>query len=137
RELMHDGHGLGSLYSAEWRKATGILNGIDTEVWNPKTDPMIEVNLRGKQIDAFKKKNKEAYCEAVGIHSEYPLYVYIGRFAYEKGADLLPSIVGEFLHQYADVAFVFLGSGDVQTEDHVRRLERYYGDRVRAHIMYS
>lgn len=136
-ELMHDGHGLGSLYGTEWSKAVGILNGIDTEVWNPKTDPMIEVKMRGKQIDTFKKKNKEAYCEAAGINPEYPLYVFIGRFAYEKGADLLPSFAGDFLHQYPDVSFVFLGSGDGQTENHVRRLEHYYRDRVRAHIMYS
>jgi starch synthase len=136
-ELMQEGHGLGTLFSTEWSKAVGILNGIDTEVWDPKKDPMIEVRLRGKQIDVFKAKNKTAYCEAVGIESEYPMFVFIGRFAYEKGADLLPSFAGEFLNQYHDVSFVFLGNGDAQTENHLRMLENYYGDRVRAHIMYS
>ena len=136
-ELMQDGHGLSSLYGAEWIKAVGILNGIDDDVWDPATDQMIEFNLKKKNIDAFKNKNKEAYCKAVGINAEYPLYVFIGRFAYEKGADLLPSVAGEFLHKYRDVGFVFLGSGDPQTENHLRALEHYYGDRVRSHIMYS
>jgi starch synthase len=136
-ELMQDGHGLGELFGREWSKAAGILNGIDTEVWDPKKDPMLEVRLRGKQIDVFKQKNKVAYCEAAGIEPSYPMFVFIGRFAYEKGADLLPSFAGEFLHQYPDVSFVFLGNGDAQTESHLRTLESYYGDRVRAHIMYS
>ncbi len=136
-ELMRDGHGLGWLYSSEWGKSTGILNGIDTDIWDPKADPFIEVHLRGKSIDAFKKKNKEAYCNAAGIAPDNPLYVFIGRFAYEKGADVLPSIAGEFLYRFSDVSFVFLGSGDPQTEGHLSALEHYYNDRVRAHIMYS
>lgn len=136
-EMMQEGHGLSSLYATEWAKAAGILNGIDNDVWDPSNDPMIEHHLKKKNIDAFKKKNKEAYCNAVGINPDFPLYVFIGRFAYEKGADLLPSIAGEFLHKYADVAFVFLGNGDSQTENHLRALEHYYSDRVRSHIMYS
>jgi starch synthase len=98
---------------------------------------MIDFHLKKKNIDAFKKKNKEAYCSAVGIEVDYPLYVFIGRFAYEKGADLLPTVAGEFLHKFNDVGFVFLGSGDPQTESHLRALENYYRDRVRSHIMYS
>ncbi len=136
-ELMQDGHGLSSLYATEWSKAVGILNGIDDDVWDPTNDPMIEFHLKKKSIDTFKQKNKEAYCNAVGINAEFPMYVFIGRFAYEKGADLLPSIAGEFLHKYPDVTFVFLGSGDAQTESHLRALEHYYGDRVRSHILYS
>lgn len=136
-ELMQDGHGLTSLYGTEWAKASGILNGIDDEVWDPATDPMIPAHLKKKGIDTFKKKNKAAYCAAAGINGDYPLYVFIGRFAYEKGADLLPTIAGDFLHRYRDVSFVFLGSGDAQTENHLRALEHYYQDRVRSHIMYS
>ncbi len=136
-ELMQNGHGLSSLYASEWSKAIGILNGIDDEIWDPESDPMLDFHMKRKNINSFKKKNKEAYCTAVDVDPALPLYVFIGRFAYEKGADLLPTLAGEFLYQYPDAAFVFLGSGDPQTEGHLRALEHYYGNRVRTHIMYS
>ena len=62
----------------EGGKASGILNGIDTQVWNPETDPLLENPLQNNDVAAFKAKNKALICETFGLRIDLPLIV---RFA--------------------------------------------------------
>ena len=57
-ELKQSSNGLEHLISHEQHKSIGILNGIDSQVWDPRTDPYIDVHL-GDDMAAFKQANKQ------------------------------------------------------------------------------
>lgn len=117
-ELMNEkGAGLESLYRQESQKAFGIINGIDTEVWNPKTDPYLIENFNTTNFVSKKKINKKELCDRYKLNEGLPLVVFIGRFAAEKGADLLAGIIERIImEQGGDVNFMVLGSGNPEIE---------------------
>ncbi|MCW9706640.1 glycogen synthase [Fodinibius salsisoli] len=111
-ELSRESHGLESLFKAEQEKSRGIINGIDTDVWDPKTDPMIDYPYTRTKMAEGKRKNKKKLCDRFGLDPQYPTISYIGRLAYEKGADLLPDLFRRFLESTQSVNFIVLGTGD-------------------------
>jgi starch synthase len=125
-ELKSD-PGLGSLIKHESVKCSGILNGIDSVLWDPKSDVLLEHHLN-KHISAFKKKNKKAICEHFNFDFSKPLITFIGRFAHEKGAYILPQSIRSFFYLGNDANFFILGSGDQQVSNEVEVLKsEFYG----------
>lgn len=112
KELSYSSHGLEWLFQNEQQKSRGIINGIDTEVWNPETDTMIAHNYSRRKMASGKRKNKQVLCERFGLNPQYPTISYIGRLAREKGADLLPDLFSSYLGSPQSVNFVVLGTGD-------------------------
>ncbi|WP_073064265.1 glycogen synthase [Fodinibius roseus] len=112
KELSYSSHGLEGLFRSEQQKSRGIINGIDTEVWDPETDPMIAHHYNSRKMAGGKRKNKQLLCEKFGLDPQYPTISYIGRLAYEKGADLLPDLFRSFLESPQTVNFIVLGTGD-------------------------
>ena len=135
-ELSEDFDRLTSLIRGVSEKTLGILNGIDTNVWDPKGDPMIIHHLK-KSPKLFKSKNKEALAEQYGFDPSLPLVSFIGRFAYEKGADLLSGAMDQILRFHKDIQFFVLGSGDRKIEEAVSSLQRTYPENVIAVIAYD
>lgn len=128
-ELFHHFRGLESLVSQESGKAYGILNGIDTEVWDPATDSFLDFNFGKKDAAEGKLKNKTVLCEEYGFNPDLPLFSFIGRFAGEKGADLLPEIVWKSIQQtYGALNIMVLGSGDKNIEYQLSELTRSYSN---------
>jgi starch synthase len=126
-ELYVSFHGLESLVRDEFGKAYGIINGIDTEVWNPETDPMLDFNFNSKNAVAQKKKGKEKLCKEYGLKPELPLFAFIGRFATEKGADLIPDIVWRSIKQsYGALNIMVLGSGNSYIENKLKEYDYTY-----------
>lgn len=116
-ELFENFRGLESLVQQERAKAYGIINGIDSEVWDPRTDSFLAFNYSMKEAQEGKFKNKQQLCEEYGLDVHLPLFSFIGRFAGEKGADLLPEIVRESIREtFGAVNIIILGSGDKQIE---------------------
>ncbi len=76
-ELYHSLRGLESLVQQEHHKAHGIVNGIDTEVWNPETDPYVEINFGIDDAIEAKKANKKLLCEEYGLNPDLPLFSFI------------------------------------------------------------
>ncbi|NGP86750.1 glycogen synthase [Fodinibius halophilus] len=113
-ELAHNSSGLEWLFRNEKQKSQGIINGIDTNVWDPQTDPMVAHHFGKENIPSGKQKNKEVLCEEFGLNPAHPTISYIGRLAYEKGADLLPDLFREYLKNSQPVNFIVLGTGDRQ-----------------------
>ena len=111
-ELAHNSNGLEWLFQNETQKSRGIINGIDTEVWNPATDPMIAEHYNKRKMAAGKRTNKQVLCERFGLDSQHPTIAFIGRLVEEKGADLLPDLFRTFLESPQSVNFVVLGTGD-------------------------
>lgn len=58
-ELTQDSNGLESLVAHEWHKACGIINGIDTEVWNPSKDSYLTEHLKKKTSLILKRRIKK------------------------------------------------------------------------------
>lgn len=129
QELFQSFRGLEGLVRYESGKAYGIINGIDTEVWNPATDPYLLHHYDESEAQYGKWKNKEELCLEYGLNPDLPLFSFIGRFAGEKGADLLPEIVERSIHQSGGALNVMiLGSGNTQIEGHLQHLSAVYSN---------
>lgn len=128
-ELYQNFRGLEGLVEQEHRKAHGIINGIDTEVWNPETDEYLHFNYSISNALEGKRKNKLALCEEYGLDPDKPLVAFIGRFAGEKGADLLPDIVWKTADwAQGRVSLMILGSGDSYIEHRLKDLSFWFED---------
>ncbi len=137
-EISYAANGLENLLRFERPKCVGILNGIDTEVWDTATDPMIEANYDVSIAGQGKKANKEFICTQFGLNADNPLFVFIGRFVYEKGADLLPQIFGSALTEHQqNISILVLGSGDTSVERNLESLKAYFPANYNAYIGYN
>jgi len=96
----------------------GILNGIDTDVYNPMTDPNLAVNYR----DSLEKKrrNKLALQRELGLpeNAGVPLIGIVSRLTQQKGFDLIAEALSELLEER--IQLVVLGSGEPGIEDMLR-----------------
>lgn len=135
-ELKFDSNPLRWLYNEYWQKSKGIVNGIDTDVWNPETDENIEVQLSGSW-DVFKFKNKKVVCKSVNLNPDLPLVVFIGRLVNEKGGDLLTQAIGQYVSQNKNFNFYVLGSGASHLEDQLKRLTEMFPGNVANYIGYN
>jgi starch synthase len=90
----------------------GILNGIDTDVWDPKTDQFLVKNYSLRTVKAGKATNKERLQKAVGLPvSDVMLFGFVGRIEpRQKGIDLIMKAVRQLPKQSFQV--VLLGTGN-------------------------
>jgi starch synthase len=138
KELSISSNGLEYLFYLEAAKGVGIINGIDTEVWNPKTDPMIPAKFSIKQITKGKQANKQALCERFGLSPDKPLISFIGRLVFEKGADLLATAMEESFNEHpGGFNFFMLGAGERNTEQELVQLRDFYRDQCNVFIGYN
>ena len=135
-ELQHDFDNLTSLVRFEKYKSSGIINGIDSNVWDPRTDPLIEKHLK-RSARVFKRENKKVLARDFDFSEKRPLVSFIGRFAYEKSADLLAGAFRQYLKYYDNVQFFILGSGDKEIEEAIVRLADDHPGNVKAVIAYN
>ncbi len=133
------GCGLEGFLRKHRRKLVGILNGIDTEQFNPRKDPALECTLE-EEISRFKACNKEAFLKE---STALPLFVYIGRLTQQKGIDLLAALCDTLSN--APLVFAFLGEGERKWEDALTKMAHkapnllYRGgyDEKYARLMYA
>lgn len=137
-EISNNANGLENLLRYERTKSLGILNGIDTEIWNTKTDPMLIHHFSDKDFKKGKNKNKAYLCEQFGLDINKPLFTFIGRLVGEKGADLLPEICSTALYQNpSEINILILGSGDTNVESGLTSLQHFYGGNYNVYIGYN
>ncbi|MEJ7911935.1 MAG: glycogen/starch synthase, partial [Chitinophagaceae bacterium] len=137
-ELKYAANGLENLLAGEWRKSTGILNGIDAEVWDPAKDSFLLKNYDDHQVKEGKRKNKKELCAQFGLDPDKPLISFIGRLVGEKAADILPDAIRSSIYQHHGAAnFLVLGSGDGQVEDKLDGLSKQLKGFVNTYIGYN
>lgn len=145
-ELQVFCHGLEHLLRQESPKTIGILNGIDTEIWDPATDSYLAEHYSIKNYKSGKKKNKEKLCESFNLTPDKPLFSFIGRLVREKGADLLPDLIKESHAKGIDANFIVLGTGEPYLHSIFEHLENeytgYFDSRLEyneglAHLIYA
>ncbi len=114
------GEGLDGVLQARERDLVGILNGIDTEVFNPADDKLIPHNYSSDDLSG-KRKNKESLISELGlkIGPDMPLIGMVTRLTRQKGLDLLLRVFDELMDT-EDVGFVLLGTGDTEYEEFFR-----------------
>ncbi|QQL49743.1 glycogen synthase [Mucilaginibacter ginkgonis] len=138
QELQVNSNGLEYLFWVERAKGQGIINGIDTEVWNPATDSMIAATYTADKPDAGKKKNKEALCKRFNLSTDKPLVSFIGRLVGEKGADMIPEALVRSIEQYAGALnFVILGTGEVDVQEALKAVSERYPENCQVFIGYN
>ena len=137
-EISFEMNGLEDLLRLERPKSIGILNGIDTEIWNPKTDPMLESNYDLKDFKVGKCKNKQALCDQFNLDVSKPLFTFIGRLVDEKGADLLPEICNLALLKHPkEINILILGSGNPELENKLQEIKNFHQGNYNAYIGYN
>ena len=136
-ELQDNFDTLTPLMQDEKHKALGVLNGIDNALWDPSADPMLPFNLK-KSLSYFKSKNREILASNYTFDlKKKALVSFIGRFAYEKGADLLADAIRSFLKTNSSFHFFILGSGDKRIESDILTLVKEYPNNVTSVIAYN
>ena len=123
-------HGLDSILRAREWKLSGILNGIDTDSYNPETDPQIFAPYSADDPSG-KAENKRALQERLNLPSraDVPMIVMVTRLVSHKGLDLVKYILGELLQE--DIQFVLLGSGEWVYENFFREMQDRFPDKMR------
>lgn len=136
-ELHESSLGLEPLFRLEWHKQWGIINGIDAQVWDPRTDAALQHRLEDNDIQGFKRKNKQVLCEWFGLPEDKPMISFIGRMVGEKGSDLLPDAYRNYIHAGGSATFLVLGTGETWTQNEFRIMSHQYHGRVNAVIDYN
>ena len=126
-------------------KLSGILNGIDLDIWNPETDDHLKQNYSiddAKQWVTDKLVNKQDLLDKAGLPSsgltrgKMPLLGFIGRLVEQKGVDLITAILDD-LFTTTDAMMIILGSGHMLYETELLALADKYPTRLHVHIGYS
>ena len=137
-QLKYQSAGLETLFEKEQAKCSGILNGIDTEFWDPSTDPMIQYHYNKETALLGKQKNKEALCAKYNLDINKPLIVFIGRLVGEKAADVLPGAIQHALDKTNGGAnFFVIGAGDTAVESALNYLKQLYPENYNCWIGYD
>ena len=118
-------------------KLRGIVNGIDVEIWNPRTDALLPAQYDENDVIEKKKENKRALQERLGLEIDDGKYVLglISRLTDQKGLDLINAIFEQMLDE--DTQVVILGTGDPRYEDAFRYYEDIHKGQVCAYIKYD
>ncbi len=130
------GCGLDGLLRARSRDLHGIVNGIDTEVWNPATDRHLACLYDIDSVEAGKTANKAALQARLGLMNspETPVFGIVSRLTYQKGVDLIHD---SLIDGHPNLQVAILGSGDTQTEGNIRALARKFPGRVGVEFGYD
>lgn len=128
--------GMEGVIAACGHKMRGILNGIDTVLYDPAGDPSICCSYSPEKL-AGKVKNKLALQRSLGLKPDQgtPIVACVSRLVPHKGFDLVAAALPALMEQ--DVQFVLLGRGDFSFEQTFLEAEKQYPTRLAARIMYS
>lgn len=128
--------GLEGILSERRFKLHGVLNGIDTDAFNPKTDKALFENYTLRSVSK-KSDNKQNLCEMIDMpfDANRPLIAMVSRLTEQKGLDLLGAVVDDIMR--ADVQMVVLGTGDWKYENMIKAAETRYPNKFRAILAFS
>ena len=113
----------------------GIMNGIDTDFWNPETDPLIPANYTRDDLSG-KDACRAAFMRMAGWEDDgRPLFVSVGRLVEQKGLPILLPALEALVHR--GCRFFFLGSGQPEYEWGLNQATERWPDAVQCYIGYD
>lgn len=134
REILSEafGCGLEGFLESHRHKLAGVLNGIDTEHFSPRNDTSLLTpyeDLKGKRL------NKSDYLKSIDLKGvNKPLFVFIGRYTWQKGMELLMNILPKIASFECNIAI--LGEGEAKYSEKLQELSDVYQN-VDVHIGYD
>ncbi len=138
REILtpEGGHGLDGVLRLRAGSLSGILNGIDTESWDPATDPEIAATFDASSLER-RGKNKAALQEEAGLLQDprMPLLAVVSRLDKQKGFDIAAPAVQRWLERGGQ--FVLLGTGDPGLEHGFAQFEMRYPQRASVRLRFD
>ncbi len=128
------GEGLEVLLQEKGDSLIGILNGLDTEFYNPATDLAIEMEYDQVSLER-KAVNKRAVQKRFNLpdRGDIPLLTVVSRLTNQKGMDVLQELLPKVLEE-KDVQFILLGSGDEKIAQFFSSLAMDFPDKAAAYI---
>ena len=136
REILTPEFGAGLDFILRERQADlcGILNGIDTQLWNPSQDLIIPEQYSVENVLQGKRKNKEALVKRTGLSSvSQPIFGMAVRLAEQKGIKMLSECIEPVLNTM-QAQFVIMGQGDSWAQNYFASLPHRYPGRISVKI---
>lgn len=136
------GYGYAGILQSYSFKLRGIINGIDTAIWNPASDPYLVAHYRAEDaLDGAKQANREVLLRSLGADEpvccdDAPLIGFVGRLVQQKGIDLLLDAMPTILRS-SSARFVIIGSGEKALRSRLQNMVSVYPDRLFTHFGYS
>lgn len=132
------GCGLETVLQHRAEDLVGILNGIDTAIWNPSTDPHLPTTFDVSNWQEDKAACKQAMQEELGLSVEaaVPVVGIVGRLASQKGWSLILPVMKDWLEK-RDVQWAILGTGDPEYHDILEDLQSRYPGKLAAKLTFS
>jgi starch synthase len=131
------GSGLQGVLLQRSNRLTGIVNGIDYDIWNPASDPHLAARYDVTTVATNKPICKKALQEHFGLETraDAPLLGMVSRLATQKGLDLVEKVLALFLKQGAQ--FVVLGDGEKPFHDMLIEAKQRYPQQIGLHFGFS
>jgi len=130
------GCGLESVLASRAGKLDGVVNGIDLEEWNPRTDPFLPHPYSARDLRG-KVECKAALQRELGlpVRPEVPMIGFIGRLDWQKGPEIIRDAMAGLMG--GDVQLVMLGSGRPDLEAFLKSTEAAHRDKFRGWVGFS
>ena len=129
------GMGLEGLLSGRAGALHGIVNGIDTDIWNPETDPHLAVQYSARTLKR-RAGNKRAITERFGLVDDAdPIFAIVSRLTWQKGIDIIAQSIDAIVARGARLAV--LGSGDKGLENELLAAAARHRGRVGVIVGYD
>jgi len=131
------GEGLHELLSERCSRLSGILNGIDTDIYNPETDSNIQFHYSIKTLD-LKTKNKSALQQKFNltVRDDIPLFGIVSRLTDQKGFGLLMDAAEPLMENF-DIQLAVVGPGEEHFMIFFQELAKKYPQKVGIHLSYD
>ena len=147
KELLEDHSGFGGIGAIiDWCRHydfCGIVNGLDVDIWNPRTDPILKRNYSTDDYKAGKRENKKAILSALDWQQDFkgPLFAAITRLSSQKGVERILDLFPHLKNYGA--RRIIIGTGERENEvlrrafatPEVYLVKRY--DENLAHLLYA
>lgn len=138
REIQTEegGMGFGGLLKNRSQQLSGIVNGIDTDVWDPATDPDLTTHFSAK-APAGKRKAKRALLKEYGLTDKAPgpLFGIVSRLTQQKGLDLVAAAIPHIVGNHGQL--IVIGSGDAELETVFRQAAATHPEMIGTFIGYD
>ncbi|NLY09527.1 MAG: glycogen synthase GlgA [Tissierellia bacterium] len=137
KEILHTYFGETLEYTLRARtyKLHGIINGIDNNIHNPKTDSLLAANYSSKNLDGKKLCKAELKRLARLSGEDYPIIGVVSRLVAMKGIDLITHIMDELME--LPIHMVLIGTGERRYEEAFRYYEEHYPGKFTAFLTFD
>ncbi|MBI5416276.1 MAG: glycogen synthase GlgA [Candidatus Omnitrophica bacterium] len=134
REILTQefGCGLEDVIRSRPGEVDGILNGINDDLWDPATDPLIARTYTARSVAAGKAANKKKLQELLHLpqRDDVPVFSFVSRLVHQKGVDIILEALEEILTM--NVQVVVLGAGETRYQKQVHAFAEKYPQRLWA-----